>query len=57
MNVFSFYFFQIITRIMGSSLFDKFLGNARHMSSDDIVHYTNMAMKAYKKYEDMNKKE
>lgn len=42
---------------MGSSLFDKFLGNARHMSSDDIVHYTNMAMKAYKKYEDMNKKE
>ena len=44
---------QILTKVVNSNLFDD-LFKGRSMSSDDIVHYTNMVMNAYQKYEEMN---
>lgn len=44
---------QIVTKVMSSSFFDN-LFDARSLTSDDLVLYTNMAMNAIKKFDEMN---
>lgn len=46
---------QIVSKLMATPLLDNFF-DARAMNSDDMVMYANMAMNAYKKYEEMNSK-
>ncbi len=41
-------------KVFASTLFEDLMGEARSMSSDDMVFYTNMVMNAYKKMEELN---
>ena len=45
-----------MTKITSSTLLDDlFEGRSlEHISSDDLVHYTNLAMNAYRRYEELN---
>ncbi|TRY76676.1 hypothetical protein TCAL_16977 [Tigriopus californicus] len=44
---------QIVTKVASSSLFDN-LFKARALESDNMVELANFAMKAYRRYEEMN---
>jgi hypothetical protein len=46
--------FQIISKVSTSTFLDGMFSKARGFSSDDMVEYTNMAMDAYTKYDEMN---
>jgi len=45
---------QILTKVAKSNIFDDLFDKGRAMSSDDMVHYTNMVMEAYSKFDQMN---
>ena len=47
-------FFQIVTKVAASSIFEDLFETGRSLSDDDVLRYTQMAVDAYNKFEQMN---